>query len=134
MRTKGGEYVAKKRHGQNCNNKDWHHCLFQKRHWKTGWAKVLRENSYCGAMIPKDTLHRFIHAKVHDIPLADGKSCRIAVETINTWLQTGHISLDDPIDHKLEVLIGIFQNTAPNTAAVLRKQLEIVRNYQQRPP
>ena len=113
--------------------RDWHHCLFQKRHWKSGWAKCLREHEYCGARIPKNTLHRFIHEGVHDVPVADGKSCRIAVEAINDWLEHGLIGIDDPIDQKLETLIKIFNVNEPKTAKVLKKQLEIIRNYQ-RPP
>ena len=134
---KGGINVSKKKFKKrrvNLHAKDWHHCLFQKRHWKSGWAKVLREHSYCGAMIPKNTLHRFIHEGVNDVPLADGKSCRIAIEAINNWLEAGYISLDDPVERKLEVLIGIFNKISPKTANVLQKQLDIVRNYNERPP
>lgn len=80
-------------------------------------------------MIPKNTLHRFIHEKVNDVPLADGQSCKIAVQAINNWLEAGYISLDDPVDRKLEVLAGIFNKTSPKTADVLRKQLNIVRDY-----
>lgn len=118
----------------NLHAKDWHHCLFQKRHWHTGWAKRLREHEYCGSMIPKNTLHRFIHEGVNDVPLADGKSCRIAVEAINNWLEAGYIHLDDPLEQKLLTLITIFNTLEPRTAEVLRKQLHIVRDYKQRPP
>ena len=85
-------------------------------------------------MIPKNTLHRFIHDGVNDVPLADGKSCRIAVEAINNWLEAGYIHLDDPLDQKLLTLITIFNTIEPRTAEVLKKQLHIVRDYTQRPP
>ena len=85
-------------------------------------------------MIPKNTLHRFIHEGVSDVPLADGKSCKIAVMAINNWLEAGYISLDDSVERKLEVLIGIFNKISPKTANVLQKQLDIVRNYNERPP
>ena len=123
----------KKRVVFNDHSKDWHHIFFQKRHWKTGWAKALREHGYCGSMLPKHTLHRYIHENINDIPVADGKSCRIALEAINNWLEAGYISMDSPVEQKLAVLISIFNQLAPSTAKALRKQLEIIRNYQ-RPP
>lgn len=119
----------KKRRRLDTTSRDWHHCLFQKRHWHTGWAKRLREHEYCGAMIPKNTLHRFIHEGVNDVPLADGKSCRIAVEAINNWLEAGYIHLDDPLEKKLSTLISIFNKLEPRTTDVLKKQLKIVREF-----
>ena len=133
----GGINVAKKKRKKrnlDIHAKDWHHCFFQKRHWKIGWAKVLREQPYCGASIPKNTLHRFIHENVHDVPVADGKSCKIAVMVINNWLEAGYISLDDTVEQKLRTLICIFNKMSPATANVLRKQLEIVCNYTKQPP
>lgn len=119
----------KRRRRVNLNTKDWHHYFFQKRHWKTGWAKVLREHSYCGAMIPKNTLHRFIHEGVRDVPLADGKSCRIAVGALDNWLEAGYITLEDSAERRLEILANIFNRMSPETANVLRKQLEIVCEF-----
>lgn len=85
-------------------------------------------------MIPKNTLHRFIHEGVHDVPLADGKSCRIAVETINKWLEAGYIHLNDTLAQKLVILIIIFNAIEPRTAEALIKQLHIVCGYNKRPP
>ena len=124
----------KKRVISNDHSKDWHHIFFQKRHWKTDWAKLLRDHSYCGSMLPKHTLHRYIHENIKDIPVPDGKSCRMALEAINNWLETGYISMDSPIEQKLIVLINVFNRLSPETAQALRKQLEIIRNYHQRPP
>lgn len=85
-------------------------------------------------MIPKNTLHRFIHEVVHDVPLADGKSCRIAVETINNWLEAGYIHLNDTLAQKLVILIIIFNAIEPRTAEALVKQLHIACGYNKRPP
>lgn len=108
---------------------DYHHELFQGRHWKQGWAKILREHPYCGAYIPQMTLHRHIHSKVHDVPVPDGKLCRMAVEKLNTMLANGEISTSDKIAVKLQVLIGIFSESSPATAAMLNYQLEIVNDF-----
>ena len=133
---KGGINVRKKRrrkHDVNLTAKDWHHCLFQKRHWKIGWAKVLREHPYCGTLLPTHTLHRYIHENITDIPVPDGKACRIAFDVINNWLEADYISVDSPLEQKLAVLSSIFNKMSPDTAYALRKQLEIVRNYNERP-
>lgn len=81
-------------------------------------------------MIPKNTLHRFIHEGVNDVPLADGKSCRIAVEAINNWLEAGYIHLDDTLAQKLVILIIIFNAIEPRTAEALVKQLHIAGEFE----
>lgn len=118
----------------NYSSQDWHHFLWQKRHWSKGWAKRLREHPYCGATIPKYTLHRYIHEEIGDIPLPEEKYCKMAFEAIESWLEAGFISIDDPVDKKLETLVKCFNAKNPQTAEKLRKQIKIVaRFYEGRP-
>lgn len=70
-----------------------------------------------------------IHEYIGDIPVPDGKVCRQTVEALNSWLEAGYISLDDPIEKKLETLIKCFNKAAPATADALRKELQIVTNF-----
>ena len=122
----------KKKHNLNLYKKDYHHILFQGRHWKNGWAKILREHRYCGGYIPQMTLHREIHSKIHDVPTPNGADCRIAVEALNSWLEAGYISLDDPIEKKIEMIAKCFRGKCPATTAVLDWQREVVVKFYQR--
>lgn len=108
---------------------DYHHILFQGRHWKQGWAKKLREHPYCGGYIPQMTLHREIHSKIHDIPTPNGADCRTAVLALNNWLEAGYISLDDPLDKKIEMIAKCFRVKCPATTAVLDWQREVVAKF-----
>lgn len=108
---------------------DYHHILFQKRHWKCGWANTLREHPYCGAYIPQATLHRELHSKIHDIPTPNGAECRLAVEAIDSWLEAGYISLDDRLDKKIEVIASCFRAKCPATTAMLDWQKEVVSKF-----
>lgn len=111
------------------NQLDYHHILFQRKHWQQGWAKTLREHPYCGGYIPQNTLHRAIHAKLHDIPTPNGRDCRIAVEAINNWLDAGYISLNDTMERKLEVIGWCFRAKCPATIAMLDCQREIIAKF-----
>ena len=111
------------------SNYDYHHILFQGRHWKCGWAKILREHPYCGAKIPQGTLHREIHSKIHDIPTPNGPECKIAVEAINNWLESGYISMDDRLDKKIETIAKCFRAKCPATTAMLDWQREVVSKF-----
>ncbi|MDO4802564.1 MAG: hypothetical protein Q4A15_10405 [Prevotellaceae bacterium] len=114
------------------NRCDWHHFLWIKSKWNTGYAKRLREHPYCGAYIPQMTLHREIHQELSNVPLPDGKYCKQALEAINSWLEAGFISLDDPVEKKIEMLIKCFKVNCPNTAKVLEKQRQIVSEFYRR--
>lgn len=114
------------------NGFDCHHILYQKKHWKQGWASVLREHPYCRVYIPQNTLHREIHSKVHDIPTPCGKACRVAVEAINSWLESGLISLDDPLERRIEVISWCFRAKYKATTAMLDFQREVVVEFKKR--
>lgn len=122
----------KKKRPVNLSRKDYHHILFQGRHWKQGWAKRLREHPYCGGYIPQMTLHREIHSKIHDVPTPNGAECRVAVEALNSWLEAGYISLDDPMERKIEMIAKCFRAKCPATTAVLDWQREVVSKFYQR--
>lgn len=111
---------------RNC---DYHHILFQKKHWARGYAHTLREHPYCGEYIPKATLHRTIHSKIHDVPTPNSDVCRKAVEKLNEWLEIGRISLEDRLDVKIQVLADIFRDTCPATTAILDWQREVVSKF-----
>lgn len=120
---------AKKKVRKSSSFCDYHHILFQGRHWKQGYAKVLREHPYCGGYIPQNTLHREIHSKIYDIPTPNGAECRYALETLNKWLEEGRISLDDRLDVKIKFIAECFREKCPATTAILDWQMEVVSKF-----
>lgn len=110
-------------------SQDYHHILFQEKHWKQGYAKILRDHPYCGGYIPQATLHREIHSKIHDVPTPNGKDCKEALIAINSWLAAGYISIDDPMESKIEMITKCFRVKCPATAAILDWQFEIVSKF-----
>lgn len=111
------------------NKLDYHHFLFQGKHWRQSSAHRLREHPYCGAYIPQQTLHRAIHAKVHDVPVPNARECKLALESINYGLRTGELRINDSPTTKLKVLIMLFADTCPATVAILKWQYEIINKF-----
>lgn len=114
----------------NSRREDFHHLLFQGRHWHQGYAKLLREHPYMGKMIPMETLHRLIHSKIHDIPTPNGKECKLAYELIRELEAKGEIDIiNDSIEKRLALLIGLWKDACPATVEVLRWQSDIVAKF-----
>lgn len=112
---------------------DWHHLLFQRRHWKQGYAKALREHWYMGKYIPRDTLHRTIHSKIHDIPTPNGKECRKAFEELCRMEQQGLISQEDTIEKRIDFLIDIWKDdNCEATIAMLKWQKQVIQKFYER--
>ena len=108
---------------------DFHHYLWQKRMYNSGWAKRLREHPYCGDYIPQMTLHKQIHDEIPFIPTPEDKYCKRAYEAINSWLEAKYISMDDSPEEKLATLIKCFKVNCPKTSEALEKQKEIVTDF-----
>jgi len=108
---------------------DFHHYLWMKRMYNSGWAKRLREHPYCGDYIPQMTLHRQIHDEIPFIPTPDDKYCKCAYEAINSWLEAKYVSMNDTPEEKLTTLIKCFKVNCPETTNALVKQLDIVKTY-----
>lgn len=110
--------------------KDTHHLLYQKQAWHGGDALVaLRDFWYCRAEIPKNTLHRRIHAIVQTIPVPKAINAKSALGQLRTLERYEVIHEDDDIERKLEVLIALFDCSEQPTADALKKQLDIVRKF-----
>ena len=114
----------------NYNALNYHHLLFQGRHWKTGYAKLLREHPYMGKYIPMATLHRLIHSKIHDIPTPNGKECRLAYERICQLEAKGKIDIiNDSIEKRLTLLIDLWKDACPATVEILKWQRDVVTKF-----
>lgn len=111
--------------------KDYHHFLFQKKHWQGGYAHQLREHYYAGAYIPQATLHRAIHAKIHDVPRPNGDVCKRTLAKLRKLEETGAISRKDPPEKKLSFFIEEWAEDCPATVAILRWMRDIIIKYYQ---
>lgn len=114
---------------RHLTREDYHHLLFQRKHWQQGYAKILREHSYCGGYIPQATLHREIHSKAHDVPTPNGSDCRYAITKLNEMLEQGIIDINDRLDRKAQILSSIFSERCPATSAMLLWQSEIISKF-----
>lgn len=131
-KNKGGRH-AQKNQVLDRNATNWHHLLFQRRHWQNGYAKLLREHPYMGKYIPMHTIHRHIHAKIHDIPCPNGKDCKHAYQALLQLEDEGKIDIrHDSLEKRLDFLIDLWSDPECNceaTVAVLRWQREVVHKF-----
>lgn len=112
------------------NEKDTHHLLFQGRHWKQGYAKLLREHPYFKVEIPKNTLHRELHSKLHDLPTPNGTECKLAYQLVLEGIASGRLDPEhDTAEKRLEFLIEVWKNKCPATAAMLGWQRDIIAKF-----
>jgi hypothetical protein len=94
----------------------------------------VRDFHYCIIPIPRDTLHRFIHLNVYDIPVPGEMAAKRAFETLVLLDKNGALHDDDPIEMRLLLLIALFDKTAPATADGFREQLAAVYRFYSKPP
>lgn len=85
-------------------------------------------------MIPKTTLHRFIHENMTHIPVPSELAAKGALEQLRYLEKYGAISDDDPIEKRLGLLAALFDCVAQPTADGFREQLAIVRKFYEKPP
>lgn len=115
---------------------DIHHLLFQRKHWSQGYAHALREHPYMKVLVPMETLHRGLHAKLHDIPVPNGEYCKVAYLELCRRLEAGLLNMDDPPWVRLTFLIELWEETCPATVALLEWQKQILYKFynQKEPP
>lgn len=112
------------------NRLDFHHILFQQKHWNSGFAKALRQHPYMGKMIPQRTLHSEIHSKIHDIPTPNGAECKAAYLELLRREQLGLINVEnDSLEVRISFLIEVWEDICPATVAMLKWQREVVSKF-----
>ena len=126
--------LAKKKKRRNYNHSsDTHHLLWQKRQWGYGDLKAFRLYPYNRLKISV-CLHREIHAKISLIPIPSQRSAKNALVHLKMLEKYGGINENDSIEKRLNVLIALFDYVEQPTADALKKQLIIVRKFNERPP
>ena len=115
------------------NANDRHHILWQRNKWSQGYVYKLRDHPYCKVSIPRDTLHRHIHLEMIGIPVPSQDSAKFALDRISCLEERGLISYDDPFEKRLKVLIAFFEGYEQDTTDALKKQLDLVCEYEKSP-
>lgn len=124
--------MKKKKHNKHVNpsKKDYHHILYQRKHWNIGWAKRLRNHPYMGKMIPIGTLHAEIHSKIHDVPTPNGVDCKRAYLKLIELERSGEINVKhDSLEKRIDFLIDLWEETCPATVAILVWQRQIAAKF-----
>ena len=83
--------------------------------------------------IPRDSLHRQIHTIVKLIPPPKPLNAKEALWHLNMLLKNGGINENDKLEKRLSVLIALFDCVEQPTADALRKQLEVVHKFYNKP-
>lgn len=112
------------------NREDFHHFLYQRKHWQQGYAKLLREHPYFGKYMPQFSLHSEIHSKIHDVPCPNGKECRRAYFHLIEAERNGEIDVRfDTGEQRLDFLINEWEDACPATVAILKWQKEVIHKF-----
>lgn len=75
-RIKRGDYVSKRKNKRKCATTNRHHLIFQRKHYRDGYAKLLREAFVYELDID---LHNELHNTIlHDVPRPSGAEIKAA--------------------------------------------------------
>ena len=88
---------------------------------------------YCKVYIPRDTLHREIHAHISGVPVPKYANIKSVMEQLRMLEYYEAIKDTDNIEKRLNVLIALFECSEGPTADALKKQLEIVHRFYEEP-
>lgn len=80
-------------------------------------------------MLGKYTDHKWIHIALFEMNIPSSKECKTVVESLDSWLESNYISLDDSPEEKLRTLIKCFATINPSVSADLRIQLEVILSF-----
>lgn len=116
------------------NERDYHHIFYQRRHYDRYWAKRLREHHYAGALVPRETLHRQIHDKIHDVPTPNEDVCEWLWHELTALADDGIIDVKhDHLEQRLTTIIELLREYDAEqldaTIAILRWQWQIVHKF-----
>lgn len=114
--------------------RDTHHILWPRHDWNKGWAKTLREYWYLKIEIPMKTLHRQIHHEMLRVPVPKVSNIKAALFQLSQLEKYEAIHKHDNIEHRLTVLMALFECCEPETYNALKQQLEIVRKFYKKTP
>lgn len=112
---------------------DTHHLFWTSKKWGFGDLASLRRYWYCKISIPRKTLHWHIHENIAIIPTPSDDNAKQVLTVLRQLTIAGAIRDSDKIERRLEVLIALFDENEPKTTDALKRQLEVVREFYDKP-
>ena len=112
---------------------DCHHIFYCRKSYKTKTLRDLRELPYCKVYIPKDTVHKTLHALVRCVPAPKEVNAKGAMYQLRLLEEYGAISPQDSLEKRVEVLAALFDCVEQPTADALREQARIVHEHKKAP-
>lgn len=110
---------------------DAHHLLWEKRMYRTGYAKALRNHAWLKIYIPRDTLHREIHHQMKCIPVPKAGDCKRVFELLARLESKGQLDPNAGIVERLDFLIKHLQ-TGESVRALKRQRNICLDFYRER--
>ena len=106
------------------------HLCYQKKFWRSNHgARALRDFHYCKVKIPRDTLHKKLHALVPFVPVPKSINAECALIELRMLEARHGISKDDGVEKRLRVLAALFDCIEQPTADAFRKQADIIHEF-----
>ena len=111
-----------------------HHIFFTRHTWGQGIWKELRDYPYCSVAVPVEPLHGEIHRQIGYIPLPRKLSVEDVLLQLGTLSGYRCIASQDPIEKRLMLLAALFDYIEPETSEALKRQLDLVREFNKKAP
>ena len=130
MSKKSESSRRKKRQRRRKHWKNEHHLLFPGAKWgQSYYGRKIRKHKYFRRIIPENTLHKFIHRDVDEIPLPPKKACE---EAYYEFLRRYKLHLidqrHDTLEMRLQLLIDLWKDY-PETVKALKAQQRIAIKF-----
>lgn len=115
--------------GQKVKGTSCHHLCWCRRKWDKGAAHKLRNHPYCIVWVPDTTVHKKIHRTIDEVPVPSELGINEALAQLDYLAEHGAITTKDTAEKRLRVLVALFEHSDQPTADAFKKQLEIVREF-----
>lgn len=113
---------------------DKHHLWYPRIDYSTGYCKSLRNHWYFIVDIPRETIHNRIHKEIPVIPTPSGLMAREICEEMTHLELWEAIHDDDPLEKRMRLLVMLLAYVEEETAVAMKKQLDIISEFQKETP
>jgi len=120
---------ARKEKALLTNTQDCHHLFYYRKDYKTKILRELREFYYCKLYVPKDTLHKTLHAMVKNVPVPKEVNAREVLRHLRLLESQGAISSQDGFEKRVDIIAALLDCVEQPTADALRVQAKIAHEF-----
>lgn len=134
LKQKKRKKSRKKKEAKTKSSLDRHHIFYVRNEWNKGELEKLRMHPYCIVLMDRDGIHRYIHTHLAYIPVPKVFNVESVIFQLKCLEKHEVISLEDPIERRLAILIALFECIEQPTADALKEQLRLVHEFKKAPP